>query len=337
MTPKEWKEQLNQGDLSGMYFFSGREDYLKDFFIRELIAAVLPNGDDGMNYLRIAYDKANALSLTDYAQAFPVFAERKILYLTVTGDDDAKRDMGDAFAALAQNFPEYLTLIVLLQQTEGSAKAYTELKKACAGAREIVLNEQEPAVLRPWLIRHAAADGKTLLPADAEYLLSLTDNGMLNLDHELKKITAYSKGESITRADIDAVVIRTMDAAIYELADAIIAADAEKTLRVADGLLEKSVDQIVLASVYNFFSRLCKVSLLKKEGVGSAEIASILGLKSGSVRKFLKISDQIPFSKIKRFVSVCTAFDAEMKRTSRDKKTNMEVFFLRLIDLVKND
>lgn len=329
------KEQLKSKPASGVYLFSGKEDYLKGYYIDQLIRAVLPDGDDGLNYLHVDYAQARPLDITDYLQALPVFAERKILHVTALDTDTARKDLADVVALFAKDFPDYLIMIFDRQTTDPQirAAAFADIKKAAGEyAYELVINEQDPGLLKRWMARHAASYGKVLSADAADYLLAIADNNMLSLGNELHKICTYANDETISRSDIDAVTISTIDAQIYELADAILATNAQKCMSCADDLLEKFPDTMVLASVYNCFSRLYRVSLCKERGFSAAEIAQKLSMKSGTVNKNLRILRSMPTHQVRKLIGICVQADMELKRVSRDRRKSMDVFFLRLID-----
>lgn len=334
----ELKTQLKNNTVSGIYLFSGREDYLKQYYIQQLIESVLPGGDDGLNYLRVEYSQVRVLDMTDYMQALPVFAERKILHLTALDTDTPRKDIAEAIGVMLTDFPEYLVVVFERQTTDpqNQSVAFADIKKLSSShVHELILNEQDADLLKRWMIRRSAACGKTLPDAQAEYLLSITDNNMLLLGNELNKICAYAKESTIHQQDIDAVTVRTIDAQIYELADAILAVDAAKCMIILDDLLEKFPDTMVLASVYNCFSRLYRVGLGKERGLSAVEIAKQFNIKQGTVNKNLRILRSFSLDKIKRLIAICADADSELKRISRDKRKSMDVFLLRLMDCCK--
>jgi DNA polymerase-3 subunit delta len=329
-----FKEQLKTSPKPGIYMFSGKEDYLKGYYIEQLIRSVLPDGDDGLNYLHVDYAQVRPLDMTDYLQALPVFADKKILHVTALDTDAVRKDIADVIALFAKDFPDYLIMIFDRQTTDPQIRTATfaDIKKTAGPyAFDLVIDEQDPSLLKRWMARHAVSYGKTLSNDAAEYLLSIAENNMLALGNELHKICTYASGEEITRHDIDAVTISTIDAQIYELADAILGANAKKCMACADDLLEKFPDTMVIASVYNCFSRLYRVAVCKENGLSATEIAQRCGMKSGTVNKNLRILRSMPIEKVRQLIGICMEADMELKRTSRDKRKSMDVFFLRLM------
>jgi DNA polymerase III delta subunit len=104
---------------------------------------------------------------------------------------------------------------------------------------------------------------------------------------------------------------------------------------ILDDLLEKFPDTMVLASVYNCFSRLYRVGLGKERGLSAVEIAKQFNIKQGTVNKNLRILRSFSLDKIKRLIAICADADSELKRISRDKRKSMDVFLLRLMDCCK--
>ena len=339
MDVSELKTQLKNSTISGIYLFSGREDYLKQYYIEQIINSVLPNGDDGLNYLHVEYSQVRVLDMTDYIQALPVFADRKILHVTSLDTDAIRKDIAEAIGIIAQDFPDYLVVVFDRQTTDpqNQTAAFSDIKKAApALVHDLVLNEQDADLLKRWMIRRASSHGKTLSASAAEHLLSIADNNMLSLGNELNKICAYAKESEIRIQDIDAVTVRTIDAQIYELADAVLVGDAKKCMLYADDLLEKFPDTMVLASVYNCFSRLYRVGIGKEHGLSAMEMAKQYNMKPGTVNKNLRILRSFSLDKIKKLVSICVDADSELKRVSRDKRKSIDVFLLRLMECCRN-
>lgn len=329
-----FKEQLKTSPQAGIYLFSGKEDYLKGYYIEQLIRTVLPDGDDGLNYLHVDYAQVRPLDITDYLQALPVFAEKKVLHVTALDTDTVRKEIVDVISLFVKDFPDYLIIIFDRQTTDPQIRTATfaDIKKVAGTyAYDLVIDEQDPGLLKRWMARHAASYGKLLSNDAAEYLLSIAENNMLTLSNELHKICTYASGEQITRHDIDAVTISTIDAQIYELADAILCANANKCMLCADDLLEKFPDTMVIASVYNCFSRLYRVAVCKEKGFSAAEIAQKCGMKNGTVNKNLRILRSMPIETVRQLIGICMDADMELKRTSRDKRKSMDVFFLRLM------
>ncbi len=329
-----FKEQLKTSPESGIYLFSGREDYLKGYYISQLIHAVLPNGDDGLNYMHADYAQVRTLDITDYIQALPVFCERKLFHITALDTDSPRKDMNEIMVDLTKDFPDYLIVILDRQTTDTQVRSscYSDIKKAASDhVYELIFNEQDIDMLKRWMARHAKAYNKTLKSDTAEYLLSITDNNMLSLRNELHKICTYTQSDTITIQDIDAVTVRTIDAQIYELADAIVAGNATKCMLFTDDLLEKFPDTMVLASVYNCFSRLYRVALCKEQGLSSGEIGKRLDMKPGTVNKNLRILRSMSLNTVRQLIMICADADLELKRISRDKRKSIDIFFLRLM------
>lgn len=330
-----FKEQLKTSPASGIYLFSGREDYLKGYYIDQLIHAILPDGDDGLNYMHADYAQVRPLDMTDYMQALPVFCERKILHITALDTDSARKDINDVLSTQAKDFPDYLVIILDRQTTDTQIRSsvFGDVKKTASDyIYELTINEQDTNMLKRWMTRHANVYGKTLPSHVADHLLAVTDNNMLSLRNELHKICTYAQLDTVTIEDINAVCVRTIDAQIYELADAIVAGDAKKCMLFADDLLEKFPDTVVLASIYNCFSRLYRVALCKERGLSGQEIGKRLDMKPGTVNKNLRILRTMSLHTVRQLITICADADLELKRVSRDKRKSMDIFFLRLMD-----
>ncbi len=77
MSLEKLKQQIQDGTLSGVYAFSGAEDYLKRHYIDLMRRKLVPDPEDPLNFVRLYYREATAAQVLDFALGLPVFAEKK--------------------------------------------------------------------------------------------------------------------------------------------------------------------------------------------------------------------------------------------------------------------
>ena len=330
------KKQLADNKISGIYVFTGKEDYLKKFYIGKIKAVLGLSEDDAFNYLCVNAEGLFGLQVDDYCQSAPVFAEKKLLYISCFDCDELKPDLADVFLNLNNSFPDWCVIIVDEQSTEHpvSKSFAAELLK---GTKDISLKVDVPlrsrAELCAWILRHAKAENIEMTGDAAEYLLSVTDNNMYNLTSEMAKLFAAS--ERVDEALIDKMVIKTVDASVFDLTDAILACDAAKALEMLSDLYGKTEDVIIMGTVYSCFTRLYQVALLCGQGMQKSEIAKKLVISPWAVGKNLDLMRRISLKELREIIELCAGADDSLKRYARDKKREMEIFVLSLINKLK--
>ena len=200
------RADIKSGSPENVYIFYGEETYLRDRYLEELKALLVPEGFEEFNYHRLSGKGLTVQDLTEVVEAMPMMAQHT---LTVVTDMDLFRlDEGQRglLINLLGDFPEYGTLVfvydVLPYKRDG------KMKKLCAAigdhAQEVEFCQQERDQLLRWMKRRFAAEGHDIDTATADHLLFTCGTLMTDLVPEIGKIAAYAKGERITVADINA-------------------------------------------------------------------------------------------------------------------------------------
>lgn len=336
MSLERLKKEIQGGTLSGIYAFSGAEDYLKRYYVDLVRSRVVPDADDPLNFLRLYYREASAAQILDFAAALPVFAEKKMLLLELTDSDPPSASLTEAIGSLCADFPQDCVIVVNEQKTDSPNKksALQELVNAAKGRVLCVRFDERPQEeLIRWVERHAQAAGKAMDRRTILHLLQVADHGMHSLRNELAKIFAHS-GAAVTSADVDAVTVRTVESRIFDLADALFKNDPGAAVGLLRELLERYPETQVFDTVYGTFARLYRVSAASAAGLAPDDIAKSLGIKPYAVTKNLSLAGRVPAGTLRRVLKVCSDTDGFVKRASRDKALTAEVFVLRVADIL---
>ena len=233
------RADIKSGSPENVYIFYGEETYLRDRYLEELKALLVPEGFEEFNYHRLSGKGLTVQDLTEVVEAMPMMAQHT---LTVVTDMDLFRlDEGQRglLINLLGDFPEYGTLVfvydVLPYKRDG------KMKKLCAAigdhAQEVEFCQQERDQLLRWMKRRFAAEGHDIDTATADHLLFTCGSLMTGLVPEIAKIAAYARGAKITAADIDAVADPVLDARVFDMTDAVAARDYDKAAECLAELL----------------------------------------------------------------------------------------------------
>jgi len=334
------KKQLKDNTLGGVYIFTGAEDYLKKFYIEKIKTSLNLTESDPFNYLSVTAEELSETTLNDFLMNGPVFADKKLLYVTCFDCDDVAKISAtgslNILKEMKDSFPDWCVIIVNQQQTDSAvAKNFA---KELSGALPFALNVDIPlrstAELTSWILRHAAAEKVEISSETAEYLLSVTDNSMYNLSNEMKKL--FAAADRVDKAVIDSLVIKTVDAKIFDFTDALAVGDAKKAMTLLDELYIHEEDTVIMGSIYSGFARIYIVSLLMQKGMDKNAIAGETGYKPFAVGKTMESAKKISMSKLKKIITLCAETDDAMKNFTKDKKQAMEYLVLSIITILKN-
>ncbi len=195
----------------------------------------------------------------------------------------AKSDAADLYAeALTAGVPPNKTLILVAEAVDKRKKLYKLLEKTGViidlsvdtGGTTAARKDQE-AVLTELARQTLAEFGKKLAPALLPRLLERVGFHPVALVREVEKL-ALSVGDapSISRQDLDAMVGRTREEALYEFTEAFGEQDLARALQIMSRILENGTHPLVLISgLRNSIRKLLLVRSLQEQ--------SRLGYKAG--------------------------------------------------------
>lgn len=314
---RQLKQELKAGALRGLYIFHGEESYLKEHYLRQLKKQLVPEGLEEFNFHAIPGRACTLQALREAVDSLPVMSE---CTLTVVTDFDlygGAADSREALCAFLSELPEDCCLVFYYDLLPFKADA--RMKKLTGLLKEKALmvdfTRQDPADLKDWITRHFKALGRDIAPREAGYLLELRGELMQDLVTEIEKIAAYAPGRQITRADIDAVVIPQLDAAVFQMTDALSRGDFDGAAAVLDSLLSARESAIMILSVMGkYFRQLYTARLLLERRRGTADLAGLWGMKSAwQAEKLMDAARRYTLPWCRRAVGRCAETDLAMK------------------------
>ena len=315
-----------------LYLLWGEETYLREQFTSELRRACLGDAPDDFDYKRFNGENIDLRLLSEAVDSMPFFAER--VYIELRGFDlnKCKAEDAETLKELFSTLPDFCTLAILLP-TAGEPDGRLSLYKTLRKHGEIIeFTPQAHSQLVRWIQRRAEAGGKTISPADAEYLMFNCGELMSHLGNEIAKLTHYCRGEAITRADIDAVTDRSLEATVFQMTDALAARDYNAASASLAELLEKQESPIMLlAMMGRQFRQLLIARVALDCRLGRDYLASVCGTQSEFVlRKLSSAARGFTQDQLRHAVRLCAETDYAMKRSSAEDETLLCNLLLKL-------
>jgi len=284
---REFSDSLKSGRIGCLYIFYGEERYLLERCITEIRSQLCPDGLDGFNYRRFEGRGLSIDALSDAIDTLPVYADRTLIEIhdfDVFGYDQKQR-LADKFADL----PDYICIVIAYDtipyKPDGRVSLDKEILKA---AQAVDFAVQGNNMLVKWIHRHFEAAGKLISTADAEYLVLITGGYMSSLHSEVEKAAAYASGETVTRADIDAVVTPVLDAAVYKLTDALIRREHNVAMGILDELLRmREPPQRIIYSISAKMRQFLAARVCIENSLGRKDLCEMCGIRHEFQAKLL--------------------------------------------------
>jgi DNA polymerase-3 subunit delta len=169
------------------------------------------------------------------AQSLSLFAERRIIELKMPTPRPGK-DGGTVLAQLVTDpAPDTLLLVVTgrPERDTWSSAWFKAFEKNGVVVRSWPV---EIGQLPQWIIARAGRHGLTIEPDGAQLLAERVEGNLLAAHQEIEKLALLHAGGTVSVDDVLAAVANSARYDVYQLGEAALDGDAERSLRILDGL-----------------------------------------------------------------------------------------------------
>ena len=330
---------LTQGPLLPAYILVGEEGFLKDEVVAKIKGRALGATGDGsltgggeLNFQAFDGHETSATAITQMAEVFPFFAERRLIIVK-------DPDLTDASWAKYLESPQPTTCLVLYCHTNPPAKALAPLKESGKHGQLALVECSSPKRdVTTWAVERARKLGHPLPRDAAQVLVDAVGANLLALDTEIQKLSVYA-GEKrpLTVADVQAVVGRLTLPVIFEYLDAVVAGDASTALAKLSGMLSQPGSELqILSTVHGQYRRVLLARALLDEGVPVEALLPQVHPSQWMARKCLDQARRLPGDAGKRAISRLFEADMAIKTGQQEPRLALELLSLDLCSLERH-
>ena len=280
---RQFKKALAQGTLGSLYIFHGEEAYLRDYYLDQMKAKLIPAGMESFNYHLLPGKTLTAQQLAETVDALPMMSQRTLVVVSDYDLFKAPEAERNAMTQILSDLPEYCCLVFVYDTVPYKRDA--RMKKLSGVIRdkgaEVAFVRQGQSDLVDWIVRRFRALGHDIDTADAQYLIFLCGDLMNGLISEIGKIGAYAQNRRVTRQDIDAVAIPVIDAVVFQMTDALTRKEMDRAFSVLHDLLRlQQAPIMILAVLGKHFRQLYTARVALESGEGSRWLMELWGMRS---------------------------------------------------------
>lgn len=179
------------------------------------------------------------------------------------------------------------------------------------------------------VVSMARAYGKTIDLMAAEELVSRVGENSRMLDNELKRLSAMLEGESISRSDIEAMVVRTAEVKPWDLLNAVSAQDMKRSLELLELQPPRSEVRLFSLLVTRLRELICAKALDARGEGGS--LAQVLGLQGWQVRNHVGWARKYSMDELVGALRRAADVEAALKG-SADSELALRLWVISLIE-----
>lgn len=342
MTPKELQRQCKSNDIKGGYLFFGPEEYMKSRCLDLIKKAVLGEGDDPFNHIKISAETPGFLErLTEQVTSLPMFAEKKLVELHSVNYNRLSASDGEELFAILSSLPDYEECVLVLYAVPGEfdegrlPKAPSPLYKKFEPLVNCVFFDNEsPAGVNNWVCRHFSALGVFCPSNIAAEMIDFCSSDMFTLSFEIEKLAYYtlSKGEKqVDPADIPRVCCgKSIDGA-FAFTDALLGGKSGEAVRLLSEMkMKRERPENILGGVVDTLSGMYMTKVLAGEGLSKEEISKKTGLHAFRVERFLKATSGKSPQRLSKALELCMETDMKIKSSPIDNYALLDRLVMRL-------
>ncbi|HLL21720.1 MAG TPA: DNA polymerase III subunit delta [Kofleriaceae bacterium] len=276
----ELLEEIRAGRFDPIYVLHSEHPVLIDRVVTAIRDIAVPPAARGFNY-DVVEGKPKGNHIVSLAQTLPMMAQRRMVFvrdLATMPADDAE----PLLTYLAKPNPSTV-VVAVASKIDKRIKLWAQLSK-----KGFLHKLEAPRQLAPWVRAEAQAYGVKLEPAAVNRLVDAVGGDLSRLALAVEQLGLYAGRRPVTSDDVDDLIADTRERSVFELTDAIGAADRPRALAAVASLCDQRESAVgVVVMLARHIRQLSLVHALRKQSVSRAEWGSRLGVPPFVVDKLI--------------------------------------------------
>jgi DNA polymerase-3 subunit delta len=344
MTEEQLLKELKSGVIRRVYYLHGKESFLVQTYARQIRVVALADGDPLLNLA--AFTGVPDLSeLADFANALPVFAERRVVMLNDLDAEKLNADDLESLCGILSAVGDTTCVVIYATGIVPDVKK-VKTKKLLAAIEKLSGKKSLAAVMNfekmtetkivERIERRANSAGCSISGANAAHLAKLCLRNYTLISSELAKLCAHAdyRGE-ITRKAIDTLTARQLESGVFALAAEITAKRGANAMLLLDELIEQGNAPVVIVSTLSMtFIDFYRAKLATAAGKYSPSVVADFGYppnRAWAVDKAMSAVSRLTAAKIRRCVRVLCDADYKLKSSPASMSDKERVIMERAI------
>lgn len=304
---------IKSGNIAPLYVFEGPEDYLIEFCIAELKKKLIDPATEMMNYKSYEFIPPVG-DAGDFLETLPMMSERKLVVFRKCGLFNGNIKNKAQWEKVISSVAEYNCVVVWEEQAERGKKPSGVRKAAETNGIVVQFPLRTEPKLRTWVTKIAASGGKTIDPEDASYMIATLERKMRVIRTELDKVIAFAADTKITRADIDAVIVKPSEQSVFDLIDAIFNGRREQCYSLLYDLRQNRQEPVsILSLLSGQIINIYRARLYIADGFTSTQAAQKLGGGYAN-EKCARRAEKVRAENLELLINLCFECDKRVKQ-----------------------
>jgi DNA polymerase-3 subunit delta len=338
LSPHELLARLAKGKPIPAILLAGTDSYLRGLCRAKLIDTYVAEGARDWGIRKFSAEEDDVSAILGQAQTMPMLAPQQVIFVS---DVEAWERLGDdSRDSLVKEISEYLsnpapfTVVVFeaaaLDQRMRLAKMFAE--KTVTVSVELSSDPAQRIRLAiPLSLEMARELGATLESDAAEELCDLLNGELASICTELEKLSAYAgERRTITRADVDLLVISARKYEVWDLAGMLAERKPAQALEFLDQLLRDGEAAPALLGALAWTYRKLLEAQEEPAGTIGWQAASRLKMHSNAAERAIQQSRKFPKTQLTAGLAALYEADSRLKSGGTSQRAVMEFLVTQL-------
>jgi DNA polymerase-3 subunit delta len=324
--------QLSAGKRVTAIVLLGTDSYLREMCRNKIIEACVPEAAREWALSRIAVQNSGWDEVLQRAQTMPMLAERQVIIVEGVESLEklGEKTRDEIVEALAKYFELPAPFSVLLFEASSMDKRqkYSKLLAEHALLVELTIGGESAAALATQMAKDCGAE----IDRDAAALLAeILNSEPSRMRVEIEKLATYvDKGQRITSAEVEELVVAARKNTVWQLADMLAGRRRDSALAFLDNLLREGEEPIGLVGGITWMYRKLIEARDLPAGTSGFQAARALGMNPAAAETAVRQAHRIPKKALLAGLVALAEADSQLKSSNPDPRALMEFLIVQL-------
>lgn len=328
---KSLSKCIRENEFASLYLFYGEESYLKQQYVSRIIEKTTQESLRAFN-LHILDGKNTTLDeIAECSQAMPMMGSYTVTVVTDMELNKLDTTKNGKLMQLISDVPD-TTILIFKQETVSvneKDRKWSEIIKAFDKfGSAVCLMKKTGAELVKMLVGGAKKRGCTLSNDNARYLISISGDDLNVLLNELEKACLFAPEREITKKDIDAVCVKSLDATVFMLTKFLISGNFDKAYETLDTLFFlKTEPTLIMGAMISAYVDMYRAKVGVTNGSDSTAAAKAFNYRGREFRlsNAARDSSKLSIVQLRNALEILADADEKLKTNYEESKVRLTI------------
>lgn len=336
------KNQIKERQFANSYLIYGNEPYLKQHYANLIAKKCVTDGMEGFNLRKFdAENNTDIQELIDSTDTLPAFSEYTCTLMKDFALDSMYNSDKDRFENWLKEMPETTVAIFWQDTTDINPKKNAKWKNVIAlftkyGA-SVCLDKMDRASLQKTIIGGLKKRGKEIDRTVAAYLIETVGDDLNVLLNEVEKLANFQKGNVITRQDVDAVCIKSLESNVFDISKSLFSRNIQRCFTILNKLFQdKEKPELILGALSSNFIDIYRAKASVLAGKNADYLKEFYNYKNTEfkLRNAARDAARLDISSIRKCIELLNNADIQIKSRAVDEKLILEKLLVELYSAI---